>query len=73
MATFSEALLVFCDWLVRSTMRSAVLVVLILAVQWLLRARLSARWHCWLWGLLVVQMTMPWAPESRFSVSNLIV
>jgi len=72
MGTFAEALSVFCDWLIRSTIRAGVLILLILAVQSLLRARLLARWRYWLWVLLVVQMVMPWVPESRLSVFNLI-
>jgi len=72
MATLSEALLVFCDWLIRSTVRAGVLILFILAVQSLLRARLLARWRCWFWVLLLVQMVMPWAPESRLSVFNLM-
>lgn len=72
MGTLSEPLSAFCDWLIRSTVRAGVLILLILAVQSLLRAKVSARWHCWFWVLLVVQMAMPWAPPSRVSLFNLI-
>ena len=72
MATISETLLFFCEWLIGSTVRAGVLILVILAVQYLLHAKMLARWRCWFWVLLMVQMLMPWAPESRLSVFNLV-
>ena len=69
--SFLPELSSFMRWLVVSTSQASVLICLILAVKVLLRNRLPARWHYWLWLLLIVRMVMPWAPPSSISVFNL--
>ena len=72
MVTFFEQLSLFFGWVLRSTVQVSVLVCLIVIIKAVLRDRLRARWHYCLWILLLVRMLMPWAPESRMSVFNLI-
>jgi len=62
----------FFDWLLRTTLQASLLICLILLFQAVLRSRLGARWHYCLWLLLLIRMAMPWAPQSRVSVFNLI-
>ncbi len=62
----------FFDWLLRTTLQASLLICLILLFQVVLRSRLGARWHYCLWLLLLIRMAMPWAPQSRVSVFNLI-
>jgi len=59
-------------WLGRASLQGAVLVCVILLVQVLLRRHLPGRWRYALWLLLVVRLAIPWAPESRLSVFNLL-
>jgi len=72
METFCEQLSFFFGWVLRSTAQISVLVCLILIIKAVLQNRLQARWHYCLWIVLLVRMLMPWAPESRMSVFNLI-
>ena len=65
-------LIPFFQWLFRTSVQASVLVCLILAVQAVLRRKLGARWHYCLWLLLLVRLVMPGAPESSFSVFNLM-
>jgi bla regulator protein BlaR1 len=44
----------------------------VLAVKLVVGNRLAGRWHYYLWLLVVFRMLMPWAPESRISMFNLI-
>ena len=60
------------DWLGHASLQGAVLVCVILFVQVLFRRRLPGRWRYALWLLLVLRLAIPWAPESRLSVFNLL-
>jgi bla regulator protein BlaR1 len=62
----------FWGWLLKTTVQGSVLIVLIIAIKWSLRARLTARWQYALWLLLLVRLASPWMPQSRLSLSNLI-
>ncbi|MHC4632738.1 MAG: M56 family metallopeptidase [Planctomycetota bacterium] len=54
------------------SIQGSVLIVLIVLVQKILRRRLGIRWHYFLWLLLLIRLAMPWLPESRISVFNLV-
>lgn len=54
----------------RVSLQAGVLAVLVLLVQWLARDRLSPRWRCSLWGLVLVRLMVPTLPEARWSVFN---
>jgi len=58
-------------WLLQTTWRAAVIAVIILLAQWLLRNRLSPAWRHGLWFLLVARLLMPTTPNSAVSVFNL--
>ena len=72
MESLSMQLQPFFEWLLRTTLQASLLICLILLFQVVLRSRLGARWHYCLWLLLLIRMAMPWAPQSRLSVFNLI-
>ncbi|HEX3718235.1 MAG TPA: M56 family metallopeptidase [Verrucomicrobiae bacterium] len=57
--------------ILQTTWQAAVLAVLILLAQWMLRERLSASWRYGLWMLLVVRLLMLATPQCAFSVFNL--
>jgi bla regulator protein blaR1 len=55
-------------WLLKSSGQAAVLVVLVLTAQWLLRRRLApGRRYC-LWWLVVLRLVVPVSPESLLSI-----
>ncbi|MGO8696930.1 MAG: M56 family metallopeptidase [Limisphaerales bacterium] len=58
-------------WLLQTTWQAAVVTVIILLVQFLLRRRLSPAWRHGLWFLLVARLLMPMTPSSAVSVFNL--
>lgn len=62
----------FFDWLVQTTLQASVLICLILLVQRALGHRLDVRGRYFLWLILLVRMALPWAPQSRMSVYNLL-
>jgi len=72
MESLSIQLQPFFGWLLRTTLQASLLICLILLLQIVLRSRLGVRWHYCLWLLLLVRMAMPWAPESRVSLFNLL-
>jgi bla regulator protein BlaR1 len=59
------------DWVWRASWQGAVLVGLVLATQWLLGRRISARWRYNLWLLVLLRLVLPMAPSSRLSIYNL--
>jgi len=72
MESFSMRLLPLFDWLLWTTIQAALLFCLILLLQLILRGRLPIRWHYCLWLLLLVRLAIPWLPESRISIFNLV-
>ncbi len=72
MEALNTQLLQFFDWLLWVSLQGSVLIVLIVLVQLILRRRLGIRWHYFLWLLLLIRLAMPWLPESRISVFNLV-
>jgi beta-lactamase regulating signal transducer with metallopeptidase domain/Tol biopolymer transport system component len=62
----------FFAWLLRATLQGSFLVCLILLIKLVLRNRLPARWHYVLWLVLLVRLSLPWAPQSRLSIYNLL-
>ena len=56
--------------LLKVSWQAAVLIVLVLAVQWALGPRLSPRWRFGLWLLVVVRLALPWTISSSVSLFN---
>lgn len=61
----------FFSWVLVSSAMAVVLVCLILLIKALFRNKLGARWHYYIWFLLLLRLMVPYAPESVFSVFNL--
>jgi beta-lactamase regulating signal transducer with metallopeptidase domain len=59
------------DWLLQTSGQAAVLALLILLAQFLLRRRLSPGWRHGLWLLLLVRLVLPITPTSPVSIFNL--
>jgi len=60
------------DSVLRATLQASLLICLILLLQTVLRSRMEVRWHYCLWLVLLVRMAMPWTPQSRISLFNLL-
>ncbi len=60
----------FAGWLLKSSAQAALLVVLVLAVQWLLRRRLTPQWRYFLWWLVVARLLMPVTLPGPVSIFN---
>jgi beta-lactamase regulating signal transducer with metallopeptidase domain len=72
MEALNRQLLQFFDKLLWISIQSSVLIILIVLVQKVLRGRLGIRWHYLLWFLLLIRLAMPWLPESKLSIFNLV-
>src|SRR5262245_65342516 len=55
----------------RASWQAAVIAVLVLAVQFIFRERLPARWKHNLWLLVLIRLAIPVTPAAPFSVFNL--
>jgi beta-lactamase regulating signal transducer with metallopeptidase domain len=62
----------FFDWLLWVSLQGSVLIALIVLVQLILRGKLGIRWHYLLWVLLLIRLAVPWLPESKMSIFNLL-
>ncbi|MGB2826989.1 MAG: M56 family metallopeptidase [Dehalococcoidales bacterium] len=62
----------FFDWLLWASLQGSVLIGLIVLVQIILRGKLGIRWHYLLWVLLLIRLAVPWLPESKISIFNLL-
>ena len=72
MEALNRQLLQFFDWLLWVSLQGSVLIGLIILVQLILRRKLGIRWHYFLWLLLLIRLAVPWLPESKISVFNLV-
>ncbi len=70
--SLDTSLTAFFQWLLRATLQGSLLICLILLVKVVLRGKLPARWHYCLWLVLLVRLALPWAPQSRLSIYNLV-
>ncbi len=72
MEALNTQLLQFFDWLLWVSLQGSVLIVLIVLVQLILRRRLPIRWYYLIWLLLLIRLAVPWLPQSKISVFNLV-
>ena len=59
-------------WVLRTTWEASLIALLVLAAQWLLRGRVSARWRYNLWLLVVARLVLPAVPGHRASPFNFV-
>ena len=71
MNTFFDSSHPVWHWLLKCSAQAAVLVLLVLLVQWLFRKRLAPRWRYALWFLVVARLALPVSPQSAWSIFNL--
>ncbi|SCW65972.1 BlaR1 peptidase M56 [Paenibacillus tianmuensis] len=70
--TLHESLLSFFGWVIRGSFMAGILVLLVLALQFLLKNKLEARWKYLIWLPVAIRLLLPWAPESSLSLYNVL-
>jgi bla regulator protein BlaR1 len=60
----------FLSALGRTSVQAGVLVLVVLLAQWFFRRRLTPRWRCALWLLVVVRLMLPFSLASSTSIFN---
>ena len=60
------------NWLLKSSWQAAVLILLVLAAQWVFRRPVSPRWRYSLWLLVVIRLALPFTVASPTSLFNLL-
>src|SRR5438445_1789312 len=58
--------------LIKASWQGAVLILLVLAAQWVFGRRLSPRWRYALWILVLIRLALPWTVPSPASLFNLL-
>lgn len=64
------SLLSVFGWVLRGSFMAGILIVLILALQFLMKNKLESRWKYLLWIPVVIRLLLPSAPESSLSLYN---
>jgi beta-lactamase regulating signal transducer with metallopeptidase domain len=67
-----ETLAHFFDWLLTASARAALLSLVVLGLQVLLRHRVPARWRYALWLPVLLVLLTPAFPESQWSVGSIV-
>ena len=62
----------FLDGIGRTSLQAGVLVLVVLAAQWLFRKQLTPRWRCSLWLLVVARLLLPVSFGTAVSIFNLL-
>jgi beta-lactamase regulating signal transducer with metallopeptidase domain len=60
------------NWLFTHSLQAGVLVLLVLAVQWTFRRRLTNRWRFALWWIVLARLLLPFSPQSALSLFNVV-
>ena len=58
--------------LIEMTVFVTVTAILILLFKRLFKTKMSAKWHMWIWALLLVRFLVPGLPQSEVSVFNIV-
>lgn len=56
------------EWLIKTTIEGSVLALIILLLKSIFKYKLSAKWHLYIWLILVVRILIPILPESDFAI-----
>jgi bla regulator protein BlaR1 len=65
--TIPDPLIQFCEWLVKVTWQAAVLVLLVLLIQWVLGRKLTPVWRYNLWLIVLIRLALPVSPQGSWS------
>src|SRR5215469_6151603 len=66
-----QTLLSHAPGLLKISAEASILIVLVLAIQWLCGRHLQPRWRSALWLLVLLRLALPWTIPSPASVFNL--
>jgi bla regulator protein BlaR1 len=58
----------FLQWLLTTSFAGCILTLVVLMVKFIFGRRMSAGWHYSIWFLLIIKLTVPFAPASSFSI-----
>ncbi|QZY54800.1 M56 family metallopeptidase [Crassaminicella profunda] len=58
-------------WLISTSIKGSILIGCILLLKYIWRNKLGARWHYYIWFLVVIRLLIPFAPQSSMSFFNL--
>jgi beta-lactamase regulating signal transducer with metallopeptidase domain len=58
--------------LLKMSGQASILILLVLAAQWLCGRRLQPRWRCALWLLVLLRLALPWTLPSPASLFNVL-
>ncbi len=59
-------------WLLKTTLQGSLLICLIILIRFILGRRLLGKWSFCLWLILLVRLSLPWAPQSGLSLYNVV-
>ena len=60
------------EWVWEGSVQASIMIGLIVVLLWLLGKWFSPKFAYCLWMLLIVRLILPWAPQSDFSLYNLL-
>jgi beta-lactamase regulating signal transducer with metallopeptidase domain len=69
---FMQGLSTHLPGLLKMSGQASILILLVLAVQWLCGRRLQPRWRCALWLLVLLRLALPWTIPSPASLFNVL-
>jgi beta-lactamase regulating signal transducer with metallopeptidase domain len=67
-----ESFLSHFPHLLKTSAQASILIVLVLAAQWICGRRLQPRWRCALWLLVLLRLALPWTIPSPASLFNVL-
>ena len=62
----------FLSWLLQASLKASVIILIVLLLRWLFKDRINAKWYVIMWAIVALRLILPWAPNTRTSMFNII-
>lgn len=62
----------FLSWLLQASLKASVIILIVLLLRWLFKDRINAKWYVIMWTIVALRLILPWAPNTRTSMFNII-
>lgn len=72
MTHLTNIFLVPAAWMLRVSIEASVLVLVVLAMQQIFQHRLTARWRCALWSMVLIRLILPMDLPSKYSIASAV-
>ncbi|MTI67196.1 MAG: hypothetical protein FH753_11445 [Firmicutes bacterium] len=61
----------FLKWLLDATLKGSFIIFFIFLIKFIFKERQGAKWHYYIWFLIIIKLMSPFSPKSEISIFNI--